>query len=246
MQIAIIDDEPKIRKGLMNLLQKQENWQVCGSFEEAQSALHFLQTHPVDVIITDICMPDLSGLELIRTLRQTNEEIEIVILSGYSDFAYAQTAIELGVRRYLTKPTNTKELLAVLDAAEQQLKKQLRSEQGEEPSAASNQTVTRAIHFIQKNYAQKLTLKEIADALHISPNYLCRLFKAHTGQGITEYITQYRMERAKKFLRLYDHRISDIAEMVGYKDTKYFSISFKKICNMTPVEYRNGKGLSNL
>ena len=116
MKLMIVDDEPKIRNGLLKLLGAREGWQVTGVFEDALSALTALYDDEADVIVTDIKMPEVSGLELIRQIRERNQDIHIVILSGHSNFAYAQKAIELGVTRYLLKPTNPRELIAVLEA----------------------------------------------------------------------------------------------------------------------------------
>lgn len=121
MKLMIVDDEPKIRKGLLKLLGAREGWQVSGVFEDAHSALTALYDQEADVIVTDIKMPEVSGLELIRQIRERNQEIRIVILSGHSNFAYAQKAIELGVTRYLLKPTNPRELIAVLEGIEKEL-----------------------------------------------------------------------------------------------------------------------------
>ena len=121
MKLMIVDDEPKIRNGLLKLLGAREGWQVTGVFEDALSALTALYDDEADVIVTDIKMPEVSGLELIRQIRERNQDIHIVILSGHSNFAYAQKAIELGVTRYLLKPTNPRELIAVLEGIEKEL-----------------------------------------------------------------------------------------------------------------------------
>lgn len=114
MDILIIDDEQTIRQGLSRLLSAVPGWQVCAALSNGHDALAYLQTHTCDVILTDIRMPDLSGLDMIAQLRQAGRQVPIFILSGYSDFAYAQQAIELGVCKYMTKPTNTKELIEAL------------------------------------------------------------------------------------------------------------------------------------
>ena len=104
MKLMIVDDEPN---GLLKLLGAREGWQVTGVFEDALSALTALYDDEADVIVTDIKMPEVSGLELIRQIRERNQDIHIVILSGHSNFAYAQKAIELGVAGYSVKPVKT-------------------------------------------------------------------------------------------------------------------------------------------
>ncbi len=239
MNIVIVDDEPKIRNGLNKLLDARENWNVVGTFEDAKSALKFIYEDEVDVIITDIKMPEVSGLELIGQIRDKNKNVCIIILSGYSNFSFAQKAIQLGVTRYMTKPTNTKELISVLMMIENERK--FGKEDKKEVLEVNNLLVLKAIKYIEMNYSKKIVLKDIAAELFISPNYLCDLFKKHMGKNLSEYIIEYRMQKAKKLLGQLEYKISDIADIIGFGDAKYFSSTFKKMYGVTPLEYRNGK-----
>ena len=89
------------------------------------------------------------------------------------------------------------------------------------------------------NYSQKLTLTKIAEQLCITPNYLSELFKKHTGQNVSEYIMDYRLEKACQYLSNPQLRIGEIAEKVGINDVRYFSSMFKKKYDLTPTEFRN-------
>ena len=242
VNIVIVDDEPKIRNGLHKLLDARENWDVVGAFEDAKTALKFLCEQNVDVIITDIKMPEVSGLDLIAQIRERNKDVCIIILSGYSNFSFAQKAIQLGVSRYLTKPTNPKELISVLIMIENEKKiGDEAKENKKDELEVSNLLVLKAREYIELNYSQKITLKDIAAELYISPNYLCDLFKRHMGKNLSEYIMEYRMLKAKKLLGQLEYKISDVAEMIGFTDAKYFSSAFKKMYGVTPLDYRNGK-----
>lgn len=238
MKLIIVDDEPKIRNGLTKLLNAQPGWQVCGAFEDAPAALNFLYQKTADVVITDIRMPDISGLDLIRQIRERNQEIRIIILSGYSNFSYAQKAIELGVSRYLLKPTNPRELLSVLKSIEDDHKSAAPAP-GHAEHEVGNLLVLKAIQYVEVHYGRKITLQKMSDELHLSPNYLCELFKRHTGKNLMEYVTEYRMTKATEYLNQVEYKVSDVAAMVGYKEAKYFSSAFKKTYQMTPLEYRN-------
>ncbi|MFA9465420.1 MAG: response regulator [Velocimicrobium sp.] len=240
MDIVIVDDEPKIRNGLYKLLNAKENWNVVGVFEEAKIALKFLYENTVDVLITDIKMPEVSGLELIGKIREKNQEVSIIILSGYSNFSFAQKAIELGVTRYITKPTNPKELISILTRIEME-KDNVEETIEEKEQEVDNLLVKKATEYIEMNYSKKIALKDIASELYISPNYLSELFKRHMGQNLSEYIIEYRMLKALKLLGQLEYKISDVAEVVGFNDAKYFSSTFKKMYGVTPLEYRNGK-----
>lgn len=237
MKILIIDDEPKIRNGLSNLLTRREGWEVAGAYENAADALKYLAVNQVDVMITDIKMPEISGLELIARIREQDKKTAIIILSGYSNFQFAQRAIELGVSRYLTKPTNPRELICVLEETEKKLGG--KQEKEEDSGKIPNLFVQKAADYIKLNYSEKISIKEIADQLYLSPNYLSELFKKHTGKTISEYLTEYRLEKACQLLDHAEYRVGDVSGMVGIHDGRYFSNMFKKKYGMTPTEYRN-------
>lgn len=237
MKILIIDDEPKIRNGLSNLLTRREGWEVAGTYENAADALKYLAVNQVDVMITDIKMPEISGLELIARIRERDKKTAIIILSGYSNFQFAQRAIELGVSRYLTKPTNPRELICVLEETEKKLGG--KQEKEEDSGKIPNLFVQKAADYIKLNYSEKISIKEIADQLYLSPNYLSELFKKHTGKTISEYLTEYRLEKACQLLDHAEYRVGDVSGMVGIHDGRYFSNMFKKKYGMTPTEYRN-------
>ena len=237
MKILIIDDEPKIRNGLSNLLTRREGWEVAGAYENAADALKYLAVNQVDVMITDIKMPEISGLELIARIRERDKKTAIIILSGYSNFQFAQRAIELGVSRYLTKPTNPRELICILEETEKKLGG--KQEKEEDSGKIPNLFVQKAADYIKLNYSEKISIKEIADQLYLSPNYLSELFKKHTGKTISEYLTEYRLEKACQLLDHAEYRVGDVSGMVGIHDGRYFSNMFKKKYGMTPTEYRN-------
>lgn len=91
MKIVIVDDEPKIRNGLSKLLSSRPGFEITGVFENAMEALEQLSVSYADVIITDIKMPEINGLDLINRIREKDENTKIIILSGYSDFSFAQS-----------------------------------------------------------------------------------------------------------------------------------------------------------
>lgn len=237
MDIVIVDDEPKIRNGLSRLLDGRGNWHVTGTYADGMDALKNMAFRRPDVIITDIRMPEVNGLDMIDRMRETDRDAYIIILSGYSDFGFAQRAIELGVTRYLTKPTKKRELLGVLEEIERRLPGEQKGE--EEKKEVTNLMVQKAMDYIALNYSGKISLKEIAQELYLSPNYLSELFKRHTGKNISEYITQFRLEKARRYLQQPEYKIGDVAELVGFSDQRYFSSMFKRRYGMTPNEYRN-------
>jgi two-component system response regulator YesN len=101
-----------------------------------------------------------------------------------------------------------------------------------------NQLVVRAENYIRENFRKDLSLDEVSRQLDLSPYYFSKLFKEETGSNFVEYVTNLRMERAKKLLLEPDRSMKEIGMEVGYSDPNYFSRIFKKNTGVTPTEYR--------
>lgn len=237
MKIVIIDDEPKIRKGLSKIISMHPGWYVMKTFAEGESAATYLQDVAVDVVITDIHMPGLTGLDMVARIKQTCKDVVFVILSGYGRFEYAQRAIDLGVKKFLMKPTSPREVTQVLEQIEAELMPAER--QGAGQKTVNNLLILRAQEYINLNYRTKVTLRDVAAALYISPNYLSDLFKKHTGMKFSDYLLEVRMEKSKQYLMDIHYKVGDISELVGFSDARYFSSTFRKRFDMTPLEFRN-------
>ena len=237
MKIIIIDDEPKIRKGLEKILNMHPGWTVLDTFTEGESATGFLRENPVDVVITDIHMPGMTGLDMIARIREFNKKVSFVILSGYGRFEYAQRAIDLGVKKFLMKPTSPEEVTQVLEQIESELIDRSPAALVQKPT--NNLLITRAIEYIDLNYRKKFTLTDMANALYISPNYLSDLFKKHTGMKFSDYLLEVRMEKSREYLMDVQYKVGDISALVGFSDARYFSSTFRKRYGMSPLEFRN-------
>lgn len=115
-KVFILDDEPLILEGLKNIINWESyNIKICGQSTSSVKALQQLQTINADILITDIRMPKLSGLELISKLTLCKPNMHFIILSGFNDFKYVKEAITLGVDNYLLKPINISELQATIE-----------------------------------------------------------------------------------------------------------------------------------
>ncbi|MFC5406103.1 response regulator [Cohnella soli] len=106
--------------------------------------------------------------------------------------------------------------------------------------ANGKRLVQEAKHFIENNYDRTITLDDVAKHVHLNASYLSFLFKELTGQKYIDYLTLYRIEKAKEFLMQTNHKVHEIGEMVGYENPRYFTLVFKKYTQQSPNEYRNG------
>ena len=124
-RIVIADDEEYVRDLLArNINQTLEDFQVVGKAESGPTALDMLLELQPDILFTDICMPIVDGLEMIRHIQERELPIKTVIISGYDDFAYAKQALSLGVTEYLLKPFLPDELHRVLHKIRAELERQ--------------------------------------------------------------------------------------------------------------------------
>ncbi|MCF7941586.1 MAG: response regulator [Spirochaetia bacterium] len=122
MKILFVDDEPLTRTYLRQIIDWEElGMTVTGEAGNGKEALQLLAEEPYDIMITDIRMPVIDGIELIRAIRETSQEMKIIVLSAYSDFEYARTVFSHGITGYLIKPINEEKLLALVQKAQQEL-----------------------------------------------------------------------------------------------------------------------------
>ncbi len=124
-KVLLVDDEEMVTQGLSRFVRWEEaGFRVCGTALSVSAALVLLEKEPVDLVITDIQIPGQNGLDLIRILKERYPRTKTIILSGYSDFAYAQQALRLGALDYLTKPINFKALRELLERVHRMLEEE--------------------------------------------------------------------------------------------------------------------------
>ena len=110
-KVMLADDENLILQGLENIIEWEElGLEIVNKASNGQEAIDKFKENPVDIVVTDINMPQVTGLELLKELKKINSDVKFIILSGYDDFSYAKKAIELGVENYMLKPIDEEEL----------------------------------------------------------------------------------------------------------------------------------------
>ena len=135
MKIVIVEDEAAIRKGLAGLLPKiSPDYEVAGTAADGREGLELIRREHPALVILDIRMPGMDGMTMLRVLRSEGNPCRAVVLSAYSDFEYAKTAIDLGVESYLLKPVKVRELEDVLRLTQARIRQEEEEEQGRETS----------------------------------------------------------------------------------------------------------------
>ena len=240
-RVLLIDDENIIVEGLRRVVRWADyNCQVVGTACDAEEGTKLIRALHPHILFTDIRMPGRDGLAMVAALRSEYPDMQVAILTGYRDFAYAQEAIRLGVTRFLLKPSKMEEIKEALMVMTQRLDKQSTIQEEEEQSqTASSFIVNQALSFMEKNYSQKLTLQAVADCCYVSQWHLSKLLNRYAEKSFYDILNAIRIQKAKELLADPKLKIGEIGEMVGYADTAHFARTFKKLEGMSANEYRN-------
>ena len=239
-KVFLADDEVWITVGLKKLIQRSGlPFYVMGEAANGVTSLEEVRTKRPDILITDIRMPGLSGLELLEKINEEGLGTKVVLISGYAEFEYAREGLRQGAFDYLLKPIEQGKLNEVLQGLLQKIQAE-RGEQTEaEPDEEFNPTIIRrVVKEIQETYLSDVSLGDLAEKYGISISYLSRLLKEELGLSFSEYLASRRMQKAKELLKDETLSVESIAESVGYHDYFYFTRVFKKITGITPSKYR--------
>jgi two-component system response regulator YesN len=255
LNIAIVDDEDRIRRGIEKVLERIDvPNRLIGSFGsslDAFATIASLTDGKLDVVITDIRMPEMDGLQLVCRLRRIHPGLKFIILSGHGNFEYARQAMRYGVIEYMLKPVDVKELEGILQKFDHEEYRQVPEQGAEEPSdptqsagASCEHIVHRVVRqvktLIESQYQRDLSLQELADTVNFSPSHLSRLFHREEGITITDYTTQVRMSKSQQLLEFHPElKVFEVAHMVGYDTPEYFNRQFKKTYGVTPKEFKD-------
>ena len=240
-RVILIDDEKLIVEGLRKVVK----WAdfgcevVATAGDAAEGAAKIRELRP-QIVFTDIRMPGQDGLTMLAGLRSEFPDMQVAVLTGYRDFNYAQEAIRLGVSRFLLKPSKMDEIHEALTAMTEHLKKSAPDTEAEpENPTAGRFLVHQAMAYMEKHYAEKLTLQEVAEACYVSQWHLSKLLNRYAEKNFYDILNSLRVQKAKELLKDPSLRIGEIGERVGYADTAHFARVFKKLTGMSANEYRN-------
>ena len=252
MKLLIADDEKLTREGLKNGIA----WEELGIDEirlahDGRDALRIAETFLPDIVLTDVRMPHMDGIEMAKALKERFPELSVIFMSGYSDREYLKAAIRLRAVSYVEKPIHLNEVSAAVAAAAKECGEREILHRIEAASPELNDTPvpvpreTDSTHvdlirsYVKAHYSDTaLSIKAISDHVRLSPSYICTLFKSETGETLNQYITRFRMEKAREALSDPRNKVADIAEEVGFTDSNYFSKAFKKSFGLSPTEFR--------
>lgn len=240
LKVLVVEDEEMIRKGIVLAV----DWAaldcvVVGEAANGLEALEAVERLDPSLIITDLKMPRMDGLELLRRLREQGNQVYVIILTAYDSFTYAQSALRLGAVDFLLKPFHDGDLEQAVTALRR------RMERGGGPlpglkKGDKSKYVLEAMDYIGAHYSDPgITISAIAQNLGISEGHLSHTFKKETDYTLLNYLTRFRIQKAMELLRDCRVKIYEVAERVGYRDITHFSATFKKVTGMSPSEYQD-------
>lgn len=232
MKVLIVDDEGY----MLEYLKKLTDWEKLGFSQVLTArggsiARDILRDQKPELLITDIKMPKISGLDLVRIIEENQYPTKAIIVSGYSEFDYAQQAVRYGVTEYLVKPILKEDFENTLKRVTEKYFQTGQDTTGQDSISWIKQ-------YIEENYNKNLSLEVLGELVHLHPAYLSRVFKEETGKNLSAYITDVKMEKAAELLQE-NLRVREVMEQVGYQKSQYFSKIFKEKFGMTPKEYKN-------
>lgn len=239
VRVAVVDDEWVIREGFKKLFEWDKyGCEFAGEAADGAEALEIVEEKHPDVLVIDINLPILSGLKVIRKIKEKNPDFPIIVISGYDDFAYCQEALKLQVADYLLKPIDYEELGERI--------KRLKIQKNEKYSRqlehhVEDKLIDQVLGYIREHSREEISLDVLSEKFHVGGAYISKKFKQETGINYHEYLTCVRMERAKELLINSSDTVTAIAEKAGFRDYRVFTKSFKEREGITPREYQNRK-----
>lgn len=240
-RLVIVDDEGSIAEGIASLFPWRDmGYEVIGVFTRGREALDFIRNHSVDVLLSDIEMPDVNGISLCADIRDLN--VKVVFISSYQNYEYFRSAIKYQVEDYLLKPVKFDELRECMTKLRTKLDEEycVSEEHAEQNETYYEKVIHEVKEYIEAHYKEG-SLEEAAGKVNLSAGYLSKIFKEKSGVGFQDYLLSVRMKKACELLDDIHFKSYDVAYFVGYDNPKNFSRAFKKYYGRTPKEYRNSK-----
>ena len=263
IRLLIADDEKLEREALAEMVARRfEHEVVLELAENGRKAADTAVLWGADLILMDIEMPGMSGLDAARAVLAQRPGCRVIFVTAYSLFQYAHEAVHLGACDYLLKPVDPDELEASIRRAMRQVEAERKLEElatakalpepqdagtapaedaADEDSPAA-MVMAQVRRYLEDNYMFDISLDSVGEILHISPAYLSAQFKKYQKMNFLDCLTELRINAAKKLLADPLRSTAEVASMVGYDDSSYFARAFKKRTGMTPTQYRRQAG----
>ena len=249
MKLLIVDDEAIIRNGIKKLIDF-DSLAIDEVFEAAngEKAYTLFMAERPQIILADINMPKMNGLEFSEKVKGICKETKIALITGYDYFDYAQKAVKIGVEDYILKPVSREDIRQLLlkltrevreEAGRQRVDTMVESYRQDFGTGDDEGYRSEIVKAMEAGVEDSdFSMAKLAGGLGLSVGYTSGLFKKYFELSFKEYLLRKRMEKAKILLLSTDMKHYEISEAVGFNDPNYFSTAFRKYADMSPGSYR--------
>ncbi|MFF2483918.1 response regulator [Paenibacillus sp. NPDC058071] len=252
IKACVVDDEKLVRKGIITVMPWDKfSIEVVAEASNGVRALEVMSEQPIDLLFTDLNMPEMDGMQLIRAVKEQHPNVQIVILTCHPEFEYVQEALRLGAIDYILKTQLENDLM-------EDMLQQIVTRYYERLSAVSQpklvdsnmvkkgkypdeivKAIVNAVSHMQEQTEMSFTQEQIAKVANMSRGYFSQCFKDIMGMNFHKFVKDMRLARSKQLLLTTNRPIYDIAEQTGFKDEKYFSRLFLLEVGVLPSDFRN-------
>ncbi|WP_342089072.1 hybrid sensor histidine kinase/response regulator transcription factor [Dyadobacter sp. OTU695] len=249
--ILIIEDNDQLRVFIRELFESEFNTLEA---ENGLRGLHLANEHLPDIVLSDIMMPDMNGLQVCSHLKEniTTSHIPVVLLTARAQNQQIIEGLASGADDYLVKPFDprilelkVRNLIRLRDDLKERYRQSVVADQLESRNIAQDKNqefITKLSSLVKENISDRdFGVNELATQIGMSVSSLYRKLRSLTGLTINDFMKTVRFNEAKKLLDSGVYNVSEVSTMIGFDDSKYFSTEFKKIFGKTPTETKRGK-----
>ena len=245
--ILVVDDSQDMQQFLVGIFNRDYNVEAASDGAEAES---IIRSKHIDIVVTDLMMPNVDGLELTQFIKKNpdTDHIPVILLTAKTAIESRLQALQYGADDYVTKPfepeylrARVQNILAQRTHLEQSYRQRLmrlESQQTDEP-VPGDSFLAKLLNIMDKEMDNNtLTVDELVEEMNMGRTVFFNKLKNLTGLSPVEFIREMRIKRAAQLLEDRKYNITEVTYMVGMNDSRYFSKCFKNTYGVTPSEYR--------
>ena len=243
--VVVIDDHHFIRESII----KSIDWpsmglEVSGEAQNGLDAQDLVVRTKPDIVITDIKMPGLTGLDLVDKLKVLSPKSRVIVITGFQEFEFAHRAIKQGVVDFVLKPIRNEDLIAAIKKAIQSIESEMNQSAEKIVSGDTAEKtsygllVDSILAYIDAHYNEELTLGTLGEIFKIHPGHASRVIAKTTGMSFVQHVNHRRIAAAEKLLLDPSVRIKEIVLACGFSDYGYFLKVFHELVGCSPQQYR--------
>lgn len=241
--LVVVDDHRFIRESIIRSI----DWaglgvEVAGEAKNGLEAKELILRLKPDIVVTDIKMPGMEGLDLAEKLGHLASRSEVIVITGFQEFEYAVRALRLGVVDFVLKPIKNDDLIAAVRKAIRAIEGRPKAAASEAEAPSYGLLVDSMLAYIDLHFAEDLTLDRLAAEFKVHPSHASRIIAKASGAGFVQQVNRRRIAAAQRLLADPSLRIKEIVVACGFSDYSYFLKVFREIAGCAPQAYRAGLG----